>query len=1007
MLDYRITFEEPAYLLLLAVIPLLWWIGRHGLTSLGRGRRWTALALRSLLIAFVAGALAEMQLVRTSDRLAVLYVVDRSASMPAEQFDDVAAFIERSAKRDSGKPDENRAGVISFGRDAAVESPPLAGDEHLPRRFETEVDTSASNLAAALRLAQAIFPPDAAKRVVVISDGNETTGDALAQAQQLASLGIGIDVAPVARGGEREIAVEKLSLPQEVRQGTPFEARVVVNHVAAAGDERPVSGRLRISRTAGGHTQTLADREVTLPPGKQVFSFQEELDAADFYTYSATFVPDESTGDTQVENNQATAFTHVRGRGQVLVIQDFMKAGQFDGLADILRRHELEVTVQSSNQLFANLADLQRFDLVILADVARTTGLEAEQLTTFSDEQIEMLAQNTQHLGSGLLVIGGPDSFGAGGWTNTALERALPLNFQVKNAKVVPSGALLLVIDSSGSMDGEKLELSKAAAIAAVKVLSQDDHVGVVAFDSTAQWIVPLTKVEDPEAIYRQIARLESGGGTDMEPGMAQGYQVLEAVDAAVKHMIVLTDGQTHGGNFTYMARLARQHKITTSTVAVGTDAAVQLLNDIAGAGGGKHYQVDNPQAIPRIFMKEALRVARPVIFEDTAGILPQRVAGHEILAGIEGDLPLLTGFVMTTPKQSPLVEIPLLSPRPAGNHNSLLATWQYGLGRATAFTTDAGQRWTKAWPQWSGYEPFFTQLARWTMRPTDKQHTLNVFAEVNDGAIDVVVTALDADDQFINFLDLNSVLLGPGGKLVPLELEQTAPGRYVGRSEAVQPGSYFLAVNGGLHEAPVRAGINVPYSAEFRQRESNLQLLRNMAALVPSGGQRGAVISALHNASQNAAPDANVFRGGLPQATSRQDGWHWLAFAVGCLFVADVFNRRVIVSVAWASVLVRRAVARLRGQSASAEAAPAIERLQARKAQLDRELAERRAAARYEPSASAAADIISDTIATAEPPRAAQNQELAPQAEEESYTSRLRKAKQSATKGRRGGTLQ
>ncbi len=137
----------------------------------------------------------------------------------------------------------------------------------------------------------------------------------------------------------------------------------------------------------------------------------------------------------------------------------------------MLRRQNLEVVVQPSNRLFSNLAELQRYDLVVLADVARTTGVDAERLATFSDDQIEMLVQNTQHMGSGLLMLGGPDSFGAGGWTNTALEKAMPVDFQVKNAKVVPSGALMLVLDSSGSMSGDKLELSKAAAMAAVKIL--------------------------------------------------------------------------------------------------------------------------------------------------------------------------------------------------------------------------------------------------------------------------------------------------------------------------------------------------------------------------------------------------------------------------------------------------------------------------------------------------------------------------------------------------------
>ena len=249
--------------------------------------------MRSLLVILIAAALAEVQLVRTSNRVAVLYVVDRSASVPAAKSQSVIDFIQQSTQRQASARHEDRSGVIVFGREAAVETPPLTGGKHLPSHFESEVDGDATNLAAALRLAQAVFPADAAKRVVIISDGNENAGDGRAQAQQLADLGIGIDVMPLERGGQREVAVEKIVLPQDIRQGTPFEARVVLNHSAAAGGNstagdkaEPVSGRLRISRTAGGQTQTLADRPVTVTGDKQVLSFREEIASPDFYTYS-------------------------------------------------------------------------------------------------------------------------------------------------------------------------------------------------------------------------------------------------------------------------------------------------------------------------------------------------------------------------------------------------------------------------------------------------------------------------------------------------------------------------------------------------------------------------------------------------------------------------------------------------------------------------------------------------------------------------------------------------
>jgi hypothetical protein len=494
-----------------------------------------------------------------------------------------------------------------------------------------------------------------------------------------------------------------------------------------------------------------------------------------------------------------------------------------------------------------------------------------------------------------------------------------------------------------------------------------------------------------------------------MQPGMAQGYQALQGVEAAVKHMIVLTDGQTHGSNFTFMARTAREQKITTSCVAVGLDSARQLLSDIAAAGGGKYYLVDNPRTIPRIFMKEAMRVSRPVVYEDAKGILPQRVASHEILNGIDGQLPPITGFVLTSPKDSPLVEIPLRSAQPAGNQNAILASWQYGLGRAVAFTTDAGQRWSKTWPEWPGYEQLFLQMVRYCMRPTDRQNSLDVFAEAKDGAIQVVVTALDKDDQFVNFLDLAGTLLDPNMEPLDLTLKQTAPGRYVGTAPAAQAGSYFLSVAAGPGQAPVRAGVNVPYSAEFKDRQSNFPLLRGLADLTPRGGRPGVVLAEPKGAAEIAASlHANVFRHDLERATSRLDSWHLLAFLAGCLFLLDVFNRRVIVSFAWVPALARRVGNSIFRGRTQPEVEKSLERLQARKSQIDRELEDRRAAAaRFEPEMAAVAEIADEAVSAQadarERVRAPRGSDLAPQREEENYTSRLLKAKQRVWKDRGG----
>jgi hypothetical protein len=267
-------------------------------------------------------------------------------------------------------------------------------------------------------------------------------------------------------------------------------------------------------------------------------------------------------------------------------------------------------------------------------------------------------------------------------------------------------------------MSGQKLEMSKSAAMAAVKAMGPRDYISVVAFDSEAQIVVPLQRVGESNRAAARISRLGPGGGTNLQPGMEEGYKALTRAQASVKHMIVLTDGQTMGEGYEALAAKMRKQGITTTGVAVGNDAARGLLANIATRGGGKFYFVDNPRAIPRIFLQEARRVARPLVYEDEKGFLPARTQPHELLQGVEGDLPPLTGFVMTTVKENPLVETPLVSPQHDSKNGTLLATWTYGLGRSVAWTSDVGQRWAKDWPAWENYDKVFSQMVRWSLRP-------------------------------------------------------------------------------------------------------------------------------------------------------------------------------------------------------------------------------------------------------------------------------------------------
>ena len=431
------------------------------------------------------------------------------------------------AHRDSKRND--RAGVIVFGREAAIEVPPYDDDVPDTGAFEASLERrDATNLESALKLAAASFPEDTAKRIVIVTDGNENLGSASTVAPTLAASGIGIDVVPVRLSTRAEVAVEKVTLPTDIRRGAPFEVRTVLSNFVEGDRADPalrVRGKLRVTRMAGGREELVAEEPVELPPGKTVVGFRHTIDKPAMYTYQSVFVPDDASDDLLAQNNQASAFTHVRGRGRVLMIEDGNQRGDFDFLVERLRLMNLEIDVQGSDQLFTSLGELQGYDCVVLANVPRSSGDDSASIASFRDEQIEMLVRNTQQMGAGLIMLGGENSFGAGGWANTDLEKAMPVDFQIKNAKIEAVGALVLVMHASEMAAGNHWQ--KIVAQEAIKALGPMDYCGLLHWDDFARetWLwggkQGLIRVSGQrKQMLALLNRMTPGDMPDFEPSL-------------------------------------------------------------------------------------------------------------------------------------------------------------------------------------------------------------------------------------------------------------------------------------------------------------------------------------------------------------------------------------------------------------------------------------------------------------------------------------------------------
>lgn len=812
---YGFYFGQPWWLLAsVAIVPLVW-LARRNLASLGPARRILAIGLRVAVILLLVVLLARPMLVRKSRRATVIAVVDRSRSIPESLAD---AALDYLAKAVAAKGVDDQFAVVDVAESAQIARLP-SPDIAFGRR-NTMLTGQQSRLAGGIEMAMAIAPPDTAARIVLISEGNETEGDLRAAAGTAGANRIPIDVLPLRYRYDSEVLFKRLVAPARARSEETIELRFLLDSTAQ------VRGKLLL---------TLNDRPLDLVPGSADVAVPVELDVGTnvktvavpvatrgLHHFEAVFLPDDARQDRVVENNRASAVTYVAGPGNVR-IYDTEDAG-----ADIAR------VVQAAG------IDASRADVALLPDqLMRLLDADAVVLANtpihyFTMAQQEMLCRYVNDLGGGLVMVGGPESFGAGGWIDSPVAEILPVDLDPPQKKQMPRGALVLVIDRSGSMTGQKVEICKVSAAASVRLLSRLEYIGVVAFDAAFDWLVPLRPVGEKDDIYEQIRQIGAGGGTIMGPAMQAAFDSLRGIDAAVKHVVLLTDGMTSDRDFCVeLSREMAAGRISISTVAVGEHADTQLLYDIADATKGRFYRVTDLMSIPQIFVKEAQVVRRSMIVEQTFSPL-MVYSLSETVKGLAPPLPPLDGYVLTGPKGG-LNQLVLTSQEA----DPILATCQSGLGRCVAFTSSADSRWAGQWVQWPEFARFWEQVVRWAGRPAQSADC-EIFADVQGQDVTVHIEAFDEDGRFLQFAGIQGQVLTPAMRSESLPLDQSGPGQYAGRFKVPEAGSYIVNVQyRRLGDEGVRLAntiVTVPFAPEFRDLSDNLPLLEEVARI--TGGR-------------------------------------------------------------------------------------------------------------------------------------------------------------------------
>jgi len=615
----------------------------------------------------------------------------------------------------------------------------------------------------------------------------------------------------------------------------------------------------------------------------------------------------EAPGDSVPQNNRAINFTTVRGDPRALLVS--AEPDKDTPLAEALRSANLDVKMCDITKFPGTLAEMQSYDSIFLSNIAAGD---------LGDTLMKLLESAVRDFGTGLVCVGGDQTYAAGSYRGTPLEETLPVDMELSSKKVLPPGAVVLIMHGMEFMNGN--QIARDCAIGVLEALGAQDEMGVLLWDGNEHWLFPLGKVGDKSAMRRSIAGMNQGDLGSFQNIMSMAHEALKKSNSSLKHIIVFSDGDPAAPSQQLLQAIVGD-RITVSTVLIAGHAGPDTMISIAEQGRGRFYDVRSPDQLPQIFIKEAAVILKSAIYEEP--FKPQQVSSSELIRGIGvGEYPQLRGYVATS--QKPRAETPLLTDK----GDPLLAHWQFGLGRAVAFTSDAKAKWAQDWLAWPKYRQFWSQIAKWSLLRLDNaDFTTDETIDKGEGVINV--EALDEKGNYRNFLNLPVTIISPKGEKQTVRLEQTGPGHYEARFPTREVGAYMLNlmnVENGQVSGVQRLGASVNYSPEFSATEPNHSLLRRLAE---AGG--GKLLDPLSLAD-------NPFLHERVKTFQPRDLWEWLLKLAILLFPLDVGVRRIQIDRAeWlrAMQMLRRLLFPWRGVPRPPEADESLAALLARRDQV------------------------------------------------------------------------
>lgn len=853
-LDKPVDLLAPQWLHLFAIVPIFYLLRVLSLTDLSTTQQVFQSTLRSLVVAGFAIALARPTWITQTSKVSTIVLIDVSDSVSDKQLEAAKKYVDDLEESEK----DGNLQLVTF-----AEKPLVVRKEEgtpLSHGIKRHVGAGAgTDVQSAMQLGYGLYPDGYLPRMVMVTDGNQTAGDLAVEAYRAKELGVKVSWKTFDADKTAEIRVVGVTVPDDLKVGQPYEVTAEV--------WSSIPQRVTLTLQQDEFPNPLEpSKSLELREGKNLIKFKSDAKHAGATTYTLRLAKYEK--DTEKANNAAVMTAPVKGKPSVLYVEGgiLREPGSASYLQRALETENIDVSVRGPTGIPSNPKELEKYDLVLVSDVpAHLMG--AGQMAAL-DAYVKA--------GGGLLMAGGEDSFGSGGYERTMIESMMPVRFDSEKIKEQPDIALALVIDRSGSMQGQKLEMAKESARVTTEVLSPNDYITVIAFDSEAQMYVPPTRASNRMRISNDIARLNAGGGTNIYPGLKMAYEQLSGINAKVKHVILMTDGEAPTDGLAELVGEMRQAKITVSSVGVpGADR--NMLAMIADAGEGRLYMVEDIGALPKIFMKETQEAQKSQLIEDLIHV----VVAKQVEA-IEGtnveNAPVLHGYVSTKPKTNS--ETILIA---SGTGEPVLSRWRWGAGNSVAWTSDVKNRWSVDWIRWGGYPKFWAQVVRSSMR-RKVYDSYDLFAKVADGRAMVTVDAIDTGDKFVNELDTELQVINPANNQViqTVSMEQTAAGRYTSDFKITKYGSYLLKAihkRDGKTVAESLGSVALSYPLEYLRTTPDYEPLKHAAQV--SGGHDQAKVD-------------QVWDPGTESVDYTQDLWPFVLIGVVGLFLLDLYSKRV-----------------------------------------------------------------------------------------------------------------